>query len=274
MIHPTAVIDPRAELGPNVSVAPYAVIGPEVRLGAGTEIGAHVVLEGRLAVGARCRIGHGALIGGLPQDFKYRPGSPVGVRIGDDTVIRELVTIHRATRDDTDTRVGDHCLVMAASHVAHDCVLGNHVIVINYAGLTGHVVVGDHATVGGHTGIHPAARIGAYAYVGGCAKVHQDVPPFTIVDGAPATARSVNVIGMRRGGIDPASRRAVQSAFRVLYRSGLAPAPAIERLRSDHAPHPLVDQLIAFIESTKLGIVSGGTKRAATEGAELEERIL
>jgi UDP-N-acetylglucosamine acyltransferase len=274
MIHPTAVIDPRAELEPDVSVAPYAVIGPEVRIGHGTEIGAHVVLEGRLAIGARCRIGHGALIGGAPQDFKYQPGTPSGVTIGDDTVIRELVTVHRATRPDRDTRIGDHCLVMASSHVAHDCLLGNHVIVINYAGLTGHVTVGDHATVGGHTGIHPFARIGSYAYVGGCAKVHQDVPPFMIADGAPATARSVNVIGMRRGGIDPASRRAVQSAFRVLYRSGLAPATAVERLHAEHGAHPLVAALIDFIESSRLGIVSGGTKRSAGAEAELEERAL
>jgi UDP-N-acetylglucosamine acyltransferase len=273
MIHPTAIIDPRAELGPDVSVAPYTVIGPEVRIGTGTEIGAHVVLEGRLVIGARCRIGHGTLIGGAPQDLKYRPGTPAGVRIGDDTVIRELVTIHRATRDEQDTRIGEHCLVMASSHVAHDCVLGDHVIVINYAGITGHVVVGDYATVGGHTGIHPFARIGAYAYVGGCAKVHQDVPPFVIVDGAPATARSVNVIGMRRAGIDPAARRAVQSAFRVLYRSGLAPATAVERLRAQPGAHSLVADLVAFVESSRLGIVAAGTKRSA-EAAELEERVL
>ena len=136
-------------------VAPYSVIGPDVRIGEGTEIGAHVVLEGRVTIGARCRIGHGAVIGGVPQDFKYRDGVPVGVRIGDETVIREHVTIHRATREGMDTRVGDHCLVMATSHIAHDCVVGNHVILINYAGLTGHVVVEDRATVGGLTGVAP-----------------------------------------------------------------------------------------------------------------------
>src|SRR5206468_10010947 len=121
MIHSTAVIDPRAQLESGVAVAPYAVIGPDVRIGADTEIGAHVVLEGRVAIGARCRIGHGALIGGEPQDLKYRDGLPVGIRIGDDTVIREYVTIHRATAPEHDTRVGAHCLVMASSHIAHDC---------------------------------------------------------------------------------------------------------------------------------------------------------
>jgi UDP-N-acetylglucosamine acyltransferase len=276
MIHPTAVIDPRAELAPGVQVAPYTVIGPEVTIGPGAEIGAHVVLEGRLAVGARCRIGHGAVIGGVPQDLKYREGTPVGVTIGDDTVVREHVTIHRASLEGRDTRIGRHCLLMAASHVAHDCVLGDHVILINYAGLTGHVTIGDRATVGGLSGVHPFARIGAYAYVGGCSKVHQDVPPFVIVDGAPATARSVNVVGMRRGGLDAASRRAVQSAFRVLYRSGLGPAAALARLKTGHGEHPLVAQLITFIEGSRLGIVSRTKQRASGAASEREgeERIL
>jgi len=271
MIHPSAVIDPRAELAADVSVAPYSVIGPDVRIGDGTEIGAHVVLEGRVAIGARCRIGHGAVIGGVPQDFKYREGIPVGVRIGDETVIREHVTIHRATREGMDTRVGDHCLVMATSHIAHDCAVGNHVILINYAGLTGHVVVEDRATVGGLTGVGPFARIGACAYVGGCSKVNKDIPPFVMALGTPATARAVNVIGMRRAGIDAASRRAVQSAFRILYLSGLAPATALPRVKGELGQHPLVAQLIAFIEASKLGVISRDRRRGP---AEIEETIL
>ena len=124
MIHPTAVIDPRAELAADVRVGPYSVIGPDVTIGAGAEIGAHVVLEGRVRVGARGRVGHGAIIGGVPQDLKFREGTPVGVSLGDDTVVREYVTIHRATHEGHDTTVGRHCLVMASSHVAHDCVVG------------------------------------------------------------------------------------------------------------------------------------------------------
>jgi UDP-N-acetylglucosamine acyltransferase len=272
MIHSTAVIDRSAELGEGVRIAPYAVIGPEVRIGAGTEIGAHVVLEGRLTIGARCRIGHGAVIGGVPQDFKYREGIPVGVRIGDDTVIREHVTIHRATREGTDTSVGDHCLIMATSHIAHDCVVGNHVIMINYAGLTGHVVVEDRATVGGLSGVRPFARIGAFAYIGGCSKVNQDVPPFVMAVGSPATARAVNVVGMRRAGIDAASRRTVQSAFRLYYRAGLAPAPALERVRAELGGHPLVAQFIAFVERSKIGCVSRTRRHAPS--TEVEEPIL
>ena len=262
-IHPTAVVDAKAELAAEVSVGPYSIIGPGVRIDGGTEVGAHAVLEGRVTIGARCRIGHGAIIGGAPQDLKYRAGVPVGVRIGDDTVIREYVTIHRATEAGEDTRVGDHCLVMAASHIAHDCVVGDHVIIINNAGLTGHVSVEDHATVGGLTGIRPFARIGTYAYIGGCSKVVQDVPPFVMADGVPASARAVNAIGMRRGGIDPAARRHVKEAFRILYRSGLAPGAAAARIKAELGDQALVARLVTFIEASRLGIVGAGAEGAS-----------
>jgi UDP-N-acetylglucosamine acyltransferase len=271
VIHPTAVIDPRAELAADARVGPYSVIGPQVAVGAGAEIGAHAVLEGRVRIGARARIGHGAIIGGLPQDLKYREGTPSGVSLGDDTVVREYVTIHRATRAGHDTTVGRHCLVMASSHIAHDCVLGDHVIVINYAGLTGHVTVGDRATIGGLTGIHPFARIGTYAYVGGCSKVNQDVPPFVIADGIPAVARAVNVVGMRRGGVDADARRHVRAAFRLLYRSGQAPGAAIKRVRDELGDHPLVARLVEFVEESRLGIVPAAD-RAGTPAEALEER--
>jgi UDP-N-acetylglucosamine acyltransferase len=149
--------------------------------------------------------------------------------------------------------------------------VGNHVILINYAGLTGHVVVEDRATVGGLTGVGPFARIGACAYVGGCSKVNKDIPPFVMAVGTPATARAVNVIGMRRAGIDAASRRAVQSAFRILYLSGLAPATALPRVKGELGQHPLVAQLIAFIEASKLGVISRDRRRGP---AEIEETIL
>jgi UDP-N-acetylglucosamine acyltransferase len=260
VIHATALIEPGAELAADVRVGPYSVIGSGVTIAAGAEIGAHVVLEGRVRIGARCRIGHGAIIGGVPQDLKFRDGAPVGVSVGDDTVVREYVTIHRATHEGHDTTVGRHCLVMASSHIAHDCVLGDEVIIINYAGLTGHVTVEDRVTIGGLTGIHPFSRIGTYAYIGGCSKVTQDVPPFTIVDGAPAVARSVNVVGMRRGGIDAASRRQVQAAFRLLYRSGMAPGAAVKRVKEEMGDHPLVARLVEFVETSKRGVVPGASR--------------
>jgi UDP-N-acetylglucosamine acyltransferase len=273
-IHPTAIVAPGADLAAGVVVGPYSLVGPSVTIGPGSEVGAHVVLEGRVRLGARCRIGHGALIGGVPQDFKFREGLPVGVSVGDDTVIREYATVHRATHEGQDTQIGSRCLLMVSCHVAHDCVVGDEVIIINYAGLTGHVTVEDRATIGGLTGIHPFTRIGTYAYVGGCSKVTQDVPPFVMADGAPATARAVNVIGMRRGGVDGDGRRQVRAAFRILYRSGLAPATAAVRLRAELGGHPLVARLIDFIEDSKRGIVPGlEATDAESRDAESEERV-
>jgi UDP-N-acetylglucosamine acyltransferase len=270
-IHPTAVVDPRARLGPGVRVGAYSIIGPEVVLGAGCQVGHHAVLEGAVVAAERTRIGHGAMIGGAPQDLKYREGTPSGVQIGADTVIREYVTIHRASREGGWTRIGDGCLVMAMSHIAHDCRIGDRVIIINYAGLTGHVEVDEGATVGGLTGIHPFTRVGAYAYIGGCSKVVQDVPPAIVADGAPAAARAVNLIGLRRAGVDAETRRQLQAAFRILYRSGLAPRSAAERIRAELPPLPLLGRLVEFIEGSRRGIIGPPRQGAGGALAEAEE---
>jgi UDP-N-acetylglucosamine acyltransferase len=253
-IHPTAIVDAKAALGRDVRIGPFSIVGPEVTLGDGAELGHHVTLESRVEIGPRARVGHGAVLGGRPQDLKYKEGTPSGVRIGAETVVREYVTIHRATRPESWTEIGERCLIMALSHVAHDCRLGKGVIVINYAGITGYCDIGDYATVGGSTGLAPFTRVGAYAYIGGLAKVNADVPPYMMVDGTPASVRSVNVIGLRRAGIAPADRRAVQDAHRLLYRSGLGPRRALERMRSELPPNPLVEALMQFVASSKRGI--------------------
>ena len=271
-IHPAAFVDAKARLGADVRVGPGTLIGPEVEVGDGVVIGAHAVLEGRVRLGARCRVGHGAIIGAEPQDLKYREDAATGVRIGDDTVIREYATIHRATHEGHDTVVGAHCLLMATCHVAHDCVVGDHVIMINGAALTGHVTVEDRATVGGLSGVHPFTRVGTFAYIGGCTKVTQDVPPYVMVDGVPAVARAVNVVGMRRGGIDAAGRRQAQEAFRILFRSGLATAAGVARLREELGDGAVARRIVAFIEGSKRGIVGAGAS-AESDGAELSERV-
>jgi UDP-N-acetylglucosamine acyltransferase len=271
-IHPAAFVDPRARLGADVRVGPGTLIGPEVEVGDGVVIGAHAVLEGRVRIGARCRVGHGAIIGAEPQDLKYRADVTTGVRIGASTVIREYATIHRASHEGHDTVVGAHCLLMATCHVAHDCVVGDHVIMINGAALTGHVTVEDHATVGGLSGVHPFTRVGAFAYIGGCTKVTQDVPPYVIVDGVPAVARAANVIGMRRAGIDAEGRRQAQEAFRILFRSGLATAAGVARLREELGDGAVGRRMVTFIEGSKRGIVGAGAP-ADNEGAELSERV-
>jgi len=271
-IHPAAFVDPRARLGAEVRVGPGTLIGPEAEVGDGVVIGAHAVLEGRVRIGARCRVGHGAIIGAEPQDLKYRADVTTGVRIGASTVIREYATIHRASHDGHDTVVGAHCLLMATCHVAHDCVVGDHVIMINGAALTGHVTVEDHATVGGLSGVHPFTRVGAFAYIGGCTKVTQDVPPYVIVDGVPAVARAANVIGMRRAGIDAEGRRQAQEAFRILFRSGLATAAGVARLREELGDGAVGRRMVTFIEGSKRGIVGAGAA-GDNEGAELSERV-
>jgi len=257
VIHPTAIIAPGAQLGANVSVGPYAIVGPEVTLGDGVEIGSHALLEGRVVLGARVKIGHGAVVGAAPQDLKYSTETLTGVRIGDDTVVREYVTIHRASKSEMWTVVGAGCLLMAMSHVAHDCHLGDGVIVINYAGITGHCEIGDRATIGGLVGLVPFTRVGTFAYIGGCSKVNRDVPPYMIVEGNLATVRGVNVIGLRRAGVGPGERRALRDAHRLLYRSGLAPAAALDRVRREIEQTAVVKELVTFIETTKRGVLGG-----------------
>ncbi len=266
-IHPAAIVHPAAGIGKNVQIGAYSVVGPEVILGDGSVVGHHVVLEGRIQAGLRVKIGHGSVIGSPPQDLKFKEETPSGVLIDDDTVIREHVTIHRATREDGWTRIGSESLIMASSHIAHDCTIGDHAIIINYAGITGHVSVGNYATVGGLTGIAPFTRVGAYAYIGGCSRVTQDVPPYVIVAGVPALAQGVNVVGLRRAGIGPEVRRVIRQAFRILYRSGLSPRSAADRIRAEISPSPFTDHLIDFIESSKRGIC-GGARGPADREAE------
>ncbi len=268
MIHPTAVVAPAARLGAGVRIGPYAIVGPDVTLGDGCEIASHAVLEGRVILAPRVRIGHGAVVGGEPQDLKFKSDTPSGVRVGAGSVIREYVTVHRATHAEAWTEIGADCLLMAMSHVAHDCRLGDGVIVINYAGITGHCEIGDRATIGGYAGIVPFTRVGTYAYIGGHAKLNRDAPPFMIAEGSVATARGVNVVGLRRAGVAPGERRALRDAYRILYRSGLAPGAALERLRRELEPTPRVKELIAFIESAKRGIIGAPDGVAGADGAD------
>ena len=266
-IHPTAIVDARARVGPGVTIGAYSILGPDVMIDREATIGHHVVLEGIVVVGARAGIGHSSVIGGIPQDLKFKDGTRSGVRIGRDTVIREHVSVHRATRPDGWTEIGNGCLLMSASHVAHDCRLGDGVIVINYAGISGHCEIGDRATVGGLSGLPPFTRVGEHAYIGGCSKVVSDVPPYMLVDGVPATARGVNVVGLRRAGMSELERRALRDAYRILYRSGLAPRSAVDRLRQLLPQSAAVLRLVAFVEVSQRGICGPPRDAFAADGA-------
>lgn len=277
-IHPTAIVDARARLGPGVRIGAFSIIGPEVTIGADVEIGHHVVLEGRLDIGPRVKVGHGSVLGGPPQDLKFKEGTPSGVRIGAGTVIREYVTIHRATQPEGWTEIGADCFLLAMCHVAHDCRLGDGVIVINYAGLTGHCEIGERVTIGGLTGLSPFTRVGAYAYIGGCGKVTADVPPYMLAEGAPATIRGVNIVGLRRAGMPATERRVLQNAYRLLYRSGLSPRGALERIRRELSPIEPIRRLVDFIAASRRGICGpprGGSAAGADVAPDVEgERVL
>jgi UDP-N-acetylglucosamine acyltransferase len=241
LIHPTAVIHPGATLHPSVQVGPYAVIGEKVTIGPNTEVGAHVVLEGHTEIGARNRIFVGAAIGLEPQDLKY-DGSDSLVSIGDDNYIREYVTINRPTRLGEITRLGNHNLLMAYAHVAHNCVIQDHVIIANSVALAGHVQIEPYARISGLVGIHQFVHIGCHAMVGGMSRIERDVPPYTMIEGNPARVRGLNQVGLKRAGLvereDGRAYQELKQAYRLLYRSGLPFNQALEKIAlTGHNPY-------------------------------------
>jgi UDP-N-acetylglucosamine acyltransferase len=233
LIHPTAVIHPGAELHPTVQVGAYAVIGEKVKVGAGTVIGAHVVIDGDTEIGECNQIFPGAAIGLEPQDLKY-DGSPTRVIIGNGNKIREYVTINRATRDREATLIGNNNLLMAYSHVAHNCTIEDSVIITNSVALAGHVYIESKAVIGGVLGVHQFVRIGRLAMVGGMSRIDRDVPPYMLVEGNPSRVRSLNQVGLKRAGIAELDQgqvfQTLKKAFRILYRSGLTFNQALEQL--------------------------------------------
>jgi UDP-N-acetylglucosamine acyltransferase len=255
-VHETAVIHPGARIGKDVEVGPYAVIGENIIIGDGTKIGAHVVIDGWTSIGKNCTIFHGASIGASPQDLKFR-GEKSYVFVGDDTQIREFVTVHRATGEGEETRIGSGCLLQTYVHVAHNCVLGNQVIMSGGATLGGHVVVEDRAVVGGMSGVHQFVKIGRNAMVGGAAKVVQDVPPFVIVDGHPARVCGLNNVGMSRAGVGEVARRNLKKAYRILYRSGLSLAQAIAVMEQELESCEEVEHFMRFLRNAERGICRG-----------------
>lgn len=253
-IHPTAVVDPAAELGDGVEIGPYCVVGAGVRLGAGCRLQSHVVLAGPSVIGVENIFYPFACVGQRSQDLKYA-GEPTGLEIGDRNTFREFVTVHRATAPGGVTRVGSGGNFLSYSHIAHDCTVGDEVIFSNNGTLAGHVEVGDRAVVGGLTAIHQFCRVGRLAITGGCSKIVQDVPPFMMADGNPARVRGINQIGLERAGLPKETVRALREAFRVLYRSDLNTAQALERLRAEADDVPEVNQIVEFVASSQRGII-------------------
>ena len=255
MIHPTALIDPAAELAEDVSVGPYSVIEANVTIGAGTDIGPHVVIKGTTRIGSQNRIFQFASIGEEPQDKKYA-GEPTSLEIGDRNTIREFVTINRGTaQDDGVTRLGDDNWIMAYVHIAHDCRIGNETIFANNASLAGHVSIGDYAILGGFTLVHQFCSIGAYSLTAFGSGISKDVPPFVTVGGTPARAHGLNMEGLRRRGFPEESRKALRRAYRTLYRESLSLQDALAALREQAASCAEVGMLVEFLEQQSRGIV-------------------
>ena len=252
-VHPTALVDPSAELAPGVVVGPYSIIGPNVRLGARTRIGSHVLIERDTTVGEECTIHQGAVLGTDPQDLKYM-GEPTILVVGDRTVIREYATLNRGTIASGVTRVGSDCMLMAYTHVAHDCHLGNHVILSNAVNMAGHVAIGDWAIVGGLTPIHQFVRIGAHAFVGGATRVAKDVPPYVKVAGSPMELYGLNSVGLARRGFPEEVRRELKRAYRLFFASNHNVAQALARAREELRALPEVEVFLTFFENSERGV--------------------
>ena len=256
-IHPTAIIEPGAELGADVQIGAYAFVGTGVQLGAGTQLHHHASVEGRTSLGTKCELFPYACIGGKTQDLKYKGGRP-GLRIGERNVFREYVTVHTATFDDEFTVIGSDNTILAYSHIAHDCIVGDHCVMSNGTMLAGHVIVEDHVIIGGYGGVHQFCRLGAYAMLSATAKLVQDLPPFFIADGTPAVVRAYNKVGLERNGHTIEQLDRVKQIFRILYRDGLNRTQALEKI----ATHPDAtsaefQRVIAFAAKSTRGLTPG-----------------
>ena len=258
-IHPTAIVDPAAQLDGSVSIGPYAVIGPHVAIGSGTTVGPHTVIEGRTTIGRDNRIFQFASIGAISQDMSYG-GEPTRLEIGDRNTIREFCTLNLGTmKEEGVTRIGSDNWIMAYVHVAHDCRVGNHIVMANNATLAGHVHVGDWAVIGGLSGVHQFVHIGAHAMIGFQAHVAQDVPPFMTVDGHPLAVRAVNLTGIKRRGFSNERITAIRQMHKLIYRDSLTleqATAAIGALRSGAAEvDGDIETMLSFLAAARRGIV-------------------
>ena len=253
MVHPTAIIHPKAQVGADCEIGPYCVIGEHVELGARCRLHSHVVIDGYTRLGQENEIFPFATVGLKTQDLKWK-GGITRTEIGDHNTIRECVTIHSATGDGEATVIGSHNNILASSHIGHNIVIGNHVI-ISMSGVAGHVIVEDYALIGGMTGVHQFCRIGKMSIVGGCSRIPQDVAPFMLVEGNPAETRMINRIGLERKGVSPETQAALKQAHKILFRDGLTTSNALTRIEQEVPPLPEVQYLVQFVRSSERGII-------------------
>jgi UDP-N-acetylglucosamine acyltransferase len=255
MIHPTAIIDSKADIEGGVEIGPYCVIEKGVSISEGTKIGPHVVIREGTQIGKQCQISQFASIGEAPQSVAYK-GEKTSLLIGDRNIIREFITLHRGTiKGGGKTVIGNENFIMAYSHVAHDCQIGNQVIMANGATLAGHILIEDHAIIGGLSAIHQFCQIGAHAIISGLTGVSQDVPPYMMAAGSRAKLYGLNTVGLKRANFSEETLRALKKAYRIIFRSGLTLEKALKQVGEDEIAQMIeVQHLIEFIQRSKRGV--------------------
>ncbi len=256
MIHPLAYVHPEARIAPDVVVEPFSMISEDVEIGEGTWIGPHVTIFDGARIGKNCKVFPGAVISAIPQDLKYQ-GERTLVVIGDGTVVRECVTINKGTNALGKTIIGKDCLLMAYSHVAHDCRLGDNVILVNSVGLAGEIEIGDYAILSGMVLVHQFVRIGAHTIIQGGAKVGKDVPPFVTAGRDPLRFEGINVVGLRRRGFRDVLIEEIHEIYRIIYQKGYNTSQALDIIEKDLAGNGERDMIIKFIRDSKRGIIKG-----------------
>lgn len=259
MISSLAQVHPDAQIGENVEIGPFTTIEADVLIGEGTWIGPNVTIMSGARIGKDCKIYPGAVVSGIPQDLKFE-GEKTTATIGDNTVIRECVTISRGTKDKFNTYIGSHCLLMAYVHVAHDCVIGDHVILVNAVQTAGHVAIDNYAIVGGASAIHQFVRIGAHCMISGGSLVRKDVPPFIKAGREPLSYAGVNSIGLRRRGYSSEKINEIQDVYRLLFLRNLNNSKALEAIKKELPPSKERDMVLSFVKDSERGILKGYTK--------------
>ncbi len=253
-IHATAVVHPKAVIAEDVEIGPYSVVGEHVRIGKGSRIASHVLIEGWTTIGERNQIFSFSSIGTPPQDIGYK-NEETELVIGNDNVIRECATIHRATtKQDRKTIIGNNNFLMAYSHVAHDCKLGNHIIMANSAALGGHIEIGDFAILGGIVAVHQFARIGAYAIIGGQSAVSLDIPPYVSAAGNRAQLYGLNLVGLKRRGFNDETISVLKKVYKIIFRSGLTQEEACAKVLEGYSGSPEALHLVNFMKTSKRGV--------------------
>ncbi len=259
MTHPYTYIDPNARLAPNVKIDPFTVIHGDVQIGEGTWIGSNVTIMEGTRIGKNCRIFPGAVLGGVPQDLKFN-GEKTTVSIGDNTTIREFVTINRGTSDRWKTTVGNNCLIMAYSHIAHDCIIGNNCIISNSVQIAGHVTMGDWAWIAGVSAVHQFVEIGQHAYIAGGSLVSKDVPPYIKAVRNPLSYGGVNSIGLKRRGFELQKINHILDIYRIIFNKGMNVSQALEFIEEELPASDERDEIVTFIRESGRGIIKKYTK--------------